>query len=190
MSFLFFGLISHSSHSLSSSVRFLKVSDIFMALSWTHSTLSISVVPGSPEMNTELQICLTSVQQREGITSLNLLATLCAIQPRRLLTFFVVRVGYQLIFSLVFMRTPWSFSAQLPVQLSGTPCRGSWDYFSPGAGVDIFLPWTSWGSSSPNPPACKVPSNVSRILLYIKPYSHIIFPADLLRVHPVPSLNP
>lgn len=76
------------------------------------------------------------------------------------------------------------------VQLSATPCHGAWGYFSPGARVDIFFSCTSLGSSCPNPPACKVPLNVSTILWCIKPYSHIIFPADLLRVHHVPSPNP
>lgn len=113
MSFLFFGLISHSSHSLYSYVSFPKVSDIFMALCWTNSNLSLSVVLRSSEMSTELQICLTSPEQKEGITSLNLLATLCAFQPRMLLTSFAVRVGYWHMFSLVFMRTPWYLSAQL-----------------------------------------------------------------------------
>lgn len=111
--FLFFRLISHSSLSLSSHIRFSKPLDIFMALSWTHSSMSVSLVVGSPALGIALHICLARGEQREGITSLDLLVTFCLIQPRRHLTSFAARVHCWFMFSLVSTRTPQVFSAKL-----------------------------------------------------------------------------
>lgn len=55
MSFLLFGLTSHSSHSLSSYVRFLKVSDIFMFFPEL-TPLCPYLLYWKPRMDTELQM--------------------------------------------------------------------------------------------------------------------------------------
>ncbi|KAK4829473.1 hypothetical protein QYF61_004763 [Mycteria americana] len=97
-------LVSHSSLSLSSYVRFSKPSDIFIALSWTQSSMSMSLVLGSPALDTALQMCQTS---------LDVLVTLCLIQPRRRLTSFAAKVHCWLMFNLVSTRIPQSFSAKM-----------------------------------------------------------------------------
>lgn len=142
MSFLLFGLTSHNSHSLSSYVRFLKVSDIFMVFPEL-TPFCPCLLYWKPRMDTELQMshqCWAGgrahLPQPAGYT-------LCH-SAWKAVDFFAVSVGYWLIFSLVFMRTPWSLSAQLLSSCwLASPCCGAQGCLSPGVGVDIFLSCTS-----------------------------------------------
>ena len=73
----------------------------------------MSLVPGSPELDAALQTCLTRTAWRGRVTSIELLAKLCLMQPRGLLVFFVVRTRCWLPVSLLATRTPRSFTAKL-----------------------------------------------------------------------------
>ena len=58
-------------------------------------------------------MCLIGFEYREKITSLDLLAMLCLMQPRRLLVFLAAKVHCWLMVNLVSIRSPRSFSAKL-----------------------------------------------------------------------------
>lgn len=53
----------------------------FTALCWTCFGVSLSLMLRSPALDQALQMCLTSVEQKERITSLNLPDMVCLLQP-------------------------------------------------------------------------------------------------------------
>lgn len=73
----------------------------------------VSLVPRTPELKTELHLCLHSAECKARITFLKPLASLILRQPRIPLAFFVTRTHSWLMFSLMGRRTPRSFSAKL-----------------------------------------------------------------------------
>lgn len=75
----------------------------------------------SPKLDPALELCLTRAEQRERITSLNLLAMLFLMQTRRLPGFFAARVHRWLTVSLVLFsaRLLCSWSAPQPVLVRG-----------------------------------------------------------------------
>jgi len=60
----------------------------------------VSLVLGSPALAPELQMCLTSAEQRWKIPSLDLLAARCLVQSRRLVALLATRAHCWLIFML------------------------------------------------------------------------------------------
>lgn len=65
-------------------------------------------VLGSPALDPAPQVCLTKAEERERFTSLDLLAMLFLVQPRRLLAAFVAGARCCLTVSLLSIRTPQS----------------------------------------------------------------------------------
>lgn len=86
---------------------------IFMALHWTHS--SVSTCPSYWEtQHWTQQLTYGLTRARTGrITSIDPLAALRFMQLRRLLAFFAARAHSILMSNLVSTRTPWSFPAEL-----------------------------------------------------------------------------
>jgi len=68
----------------------------------------VSLVLGSPALDTALQTCLTRADQRRRITSLDLLAALCLKQPKMLVAFFAISTHSWIIVSFLLIRTPRS----------------------------------------------------------------------------------
>jgi len=56
-----------------------------------HQYVDVFLVLGSPELDTALQMCLTSGKQRRRITSIDLLVVFFLMQLSMLLAFFAVR---------------------------------------------------------------------------------------------------
>lgn len=100
---------------------------------------------------------LTSTEHRARITLFNLLAMLCLMQPRRLLTFFAPRTHFWLMVKLEYTKTHQSFSvkllsSQLPPNL----------YWEKGLSTPMFstftcLYWLLWGSCWPISQNCWSP---------------------------------
>lgn len=86
---------------------------IFVALSWTHSHISLSFIYGKPRTgNSTPGAYLPELSRAEGLFFLFLMSKLFLMQFMRLLTF-VTRVHCCLMFTLISASTPWSFSAKL-----------------------------------------------------------------------------
>ena len=94
-------------------------------------SVPVSLALGSPGLDPGLQVCLTSAEQRGGVTSPDLLAVLCLMQPRRSLAAFGTRAHCCLVVNLVPTRTPRAFSAKL---------FRSWSAPSMYWCMDLFLP--------------------------------------------------
>lgn len=84
------------------------------------------------------QMCLSTAEQRERITPLDLLATVWVRQLRRLLASFIAGEYFQ-INSMRISRT--SFAKQLSSWYAPA-YSGAWCYFSPVAGLGISLCWS------------------------------------------------
>ena len=85
LSLLFSRLNCPSCPSLSSHDRCSNPFMNFLAFHGTHSSLSVSLGLGIPELDPTLWMDLPSTEQGGTITSLVLLATLCLVQPSVLL---------------------------------------------------------------------------------------------------------
>ena len=125
---------------------------------------------GSPELVPGLQHCLTSAEQKGSITSLDLLATVCLLQPRMMVAFFTARVICWFKVSLLPAENPQVIF-----------CRAAFQPVSPqhvlvpGAGLSISLCWASWCSCWPVSPAGLSPSGCQ--------HSHWVHPPLLLVLH-------
>ncbi|XP_069664098.1 coiled-coil domain-containing protein 169 isoform X3 [Haliaeetus albicilla] len=73
----------------------------------------VLLVPGSPELDPALQICLTSAKEKGRITSLDLLAAFFLMEPGWPLAFFAARAHCWRVAILLSTRTRRSFSAKL-----------------------------------------------------------------------------
>lgn len=93
----------------------------------------ISLVLGSPA----LQVCLTRARQGWRITSLDLLAMLCLMQPRRLLAAFAARAHCRLLVNLVSTGIPRYFSTKLLSSSSAPICTGTLSYSFPHIGLPL-----------------------------------------------------
>ena len=81
------------------------------------------LVLGSPTLDLALQLCLTGAEQRGRITSLELLAVLLLMQPRRLVAFLATRARCWLVVDLLPTRIPRTFSGKLlSSQLATSVC--------------------------------------------------------------------
>ena len=74
----------------------------------------VSLVLGSPELETGLQVQPHQCKERGRITSLNPLTSLCLMQPRIPLAFSATKTFCRLMVSLLSTRLPRFFSAELP----------------------------------------------------------------------------
>lgn len=91
---------------------------IFMTLHWTYSCMSMSLVPGTLKLDAAQPLFLTRAEQREVITSLNLLTMFCLMHPRRVLATFAIQVQGWLMDNLVSERTPKTISVKVLCKLS------------------------------------------------------------------------
>ena len=84
--------LSSSSYRSPSSCQLLQsLNHLFgPALDWLQYVYS-SLILRSPDLDPELQVCLTSAEQRGRIISFKWLATSLLVQPRLLLSFFLAR---------------------------------------------------------------------------------------------------
>lgn len=107
---LCFGQNNPSSLSLSSYQRCFTPFIIFMVFFWS-LLVHVCLILGHQMPDPAFQVCLTSAEQRRGITSLGLLVILCLMQPRRLLAF--VSKGHGWLMVNLSPRCPRSFAAEL-----------------------------------------------------------------------------
>lgn len=106
---------------------------IFVALHWTCSVSSLSLLSWGAQNWTQHSRCgLTRSEWRGRITSLELLATLFLMNPRTPLAFLATRKYCWLMDSLLFTRTPRSYSTELLSSRSAPASAGDWGYSSPG----------------------------------------------------------
>lgn len=118
---------------------------------------SVSHLLGSTALDPASQIFLSSAKQSGRITSHYLLATLCLVQPRMLLTFFATVVHCWIMDNLGSTKMPRYFienllsrqSVQLPL------CTGTENYSSPGVGLFLPLCWTLWDFCWPISSTCQ-----------------------------------
>lgn len=138
-SLLFSSLSSPISLWFSSDLRCPNLPIIFMAIHWTCSSNSISLIQENPELDTELQMCLTSKEKRRRTTSFHLLKILCLMQPRKLRDAFATSTYYCLTLYSVSTWISGSFSPKLLSSHSAPASTGAWGYSSPRAALSISL---------------------------------------------------
>lgn len=128
----------------------IALTSVFSCFSWT-------VGANNWTQHSQVVGQLTSTEHRARITLFNLLAMLCLMQPRRLLTFFAPRTHFWLMVKLEYTKTHQSFSvkllsSQLPPNL----------YWEKGLSTPMFstftcLYWLLWGSCWPISQNCWSP---------------------------------
>lgn len=84
-----------------------------------------------PSTGHSTQMCLTRAEERGRMTSTDLLALLCLIQPRKLLAFFDMRTHCWLIGNSSPTRTSRFFSAKLLSNQLAAACPITWHYSIP-----------------------------------------------------------
>ena len=100
---------------------------------------------------------LHSAESRGRITSFDLMIKVYLTKRRRMLTYFVARANFWLMFKLVCIRTPGPFLPScFPVDWL-TACTGAWGHSCPSTGLCISPCWTFWGSCQPISTACQTP---------------------------------
>ena len=106
--------LSHLSLSLSSQERCSSHISIFVALLWTHSRSSLSLLSCGAQNWAQNSRCdLSRAEQRGRITSLHLLPVLILVHPRIPLALLATRTQCELMDISLSSRTPRSFSAEL-----------------------------------------------------------------------------
>ena len=136
------------------------------------------------ELDTAVQMCLTSDEQRARITSTSLLVMVCLMQSRMLLAFFAVMMHFSFTVSLLSTKTLMSFLAE---PLSSWPAASA--YWC----LRLLLPWGRiWHFpllnfmrfiSDPFLQPVQVPLNGTTPLSFVSS-------ANLLRAHSASSSRP
>ncbi|XP_068782109.1 uncharacterized protein [Struthio camelus] len=113
---------------------------ILVALRWTLSSRAMSLLHWGAQHWTQDSRCgLIRAEERGRITSLDLLATLCLMHPRRPLAFLAARAHCCLMLNLS-TRTPRSFSAELLSSRSAPSLDWCLGFFLPTCRT-LPLPW-------------------------------------------------
>lgn len=122
-----------------------------------------------------LQMHLTSVEKRGGVSSFYLMARLLFIQPRHFLAFFAAWALCWLVFN-------WLPVGPQGLLLPGcfpsgwlTACSGACGYSSRGAGLCLSLCWTPWGSYQSLSPDCWGPSGWQSNYLVYEPLLPVLY---------------
>lgn len=150
-----FSRLSVSSLSLSSNDRCSNHLIIIMASHWTHSSMSMSLLHWGAQNWTQHSKCVSPVLNKREVSPLDLLAVLCLMQPRMLLSFFATRVYCWLPLNFLSTRTMCPFLRSCFPDEQASACTGVQAYSSPDAGLCLFPHWTSWHSCWPISPVCQ-----------------------------------